>query len=355
MQRCPMIQQIDILSDTENSRGSNQISKKVTVHKTWKFNNPLSLFLIPFSILKIKPNIVHFNVHMAVFGTSRITNFIGLFLPIVSRLMGFKTIATLHNLVEKINLEKVGFKNSFFNRVSSFFILKLIAITSTVTFTLDSYVNLFKERYKSTNVIKIPHGTWRNHVHLNNNYGKYKKILYIGHSGPYKDIKLLLETFKIINENRKDVKLVIAGCSHPNYPGYLEEYSLNNRNKNVYFKGYIPENDLPYLLSNSNVTVLPYYTCTGTSGVAHLASSYGTPMVATNLPEFQELESEGCGVLLSAHDPLSIALKINEILDKPQLANNLRERNLHFAKNRTWNLIASRFCSLYKQIIYNKK
>lgn len=350
LEKIPAIDHIEVIADTSNIRSSTQLTKKLTVHKIWKSDNPISLLFIPLMILKLKPNIVHFNVHMAVFGNSRISNFFGLALPIISRLMGFRTVTTLHNLVEKINLEKVGFKNSFFNRTGSFIILKLIALSSSVTFTLKSQADFFKVKYKSTNVTRIPHGTWINHLNNNHNGRKTKKILYIGHSGPYKDIELLLNTYKLINDSRKNTELIIAGASHPNYPGYLEHFISENTNSSVTFKGYIPEGELPSLFADVDLAVLPYHTCTGTSGVAHLASSFGTPIIATNLPEFQELVAEGCGALLCAHNPQSIANKITAVLDKPILASQLRENSFRFAETRTWNLIANRFYELYEEI-----
>ena len=125
---------------------------------------------------------------------------------------------------------------------------------------------------------------------------------------------MLLETFNIVNNIRKDTKLIIAGSSHPNYPKYLEKFSLKNTSSTIIYKGYIPEKQLPEIISSSDVVILPYKTCTGTSGVVHLVSSFGIPIIATNHPEFRELLLEGCGLLLSNHDSKSLAIKINEHL-----------------------------------------
>lgn len=348
LEKKPEISHIDILTEDTGEATSEQISPKVTAHKTWKSNHPISLLTIPFKLLRIKPDIVHFNVHMAVFGQSRLANFVGLSLPIISKMMGFKTVVTLHNIVDTIEIKKTGYKDSFLNRFSAFLITKLIASTSAVTLTMKSHTQLFKERYDCKNAVTIPHGTWRSTIHSTNN-PHTDSILYIGHSGPYKDLDLLFDTFRILDEKKRGLKLIFAGEAHPNYPNYIDKYQKQNH-ENLLFTGYVPEDQLQALFEKANAVILPYRTCTGTSGVVHLASSFGTPIIATDLPEFRELAKEGCGLLISEHCSSSMAQKIEQVIDDPQLAYELKERNLHFATARSWDKVADQFCSLYSHI-----
>jgi glycosyltransferase involved in cell wall biosynthesis len=340
------------LTETNGKITSEQINAKVTAHKIWKSDNPLSLLAVPFKLLKLKPDIVHFNVHMAVFGQSRLSNFIGLSLPVISKLMGFKTVVTLHNIVDTIEVEKTGYKNSFLNRFSAFLITKLIAKSSVVTLTMKSHTRMFKERYDCKNAVTIPHGTWRSTIYPSKNQHA-DSILYIGHSGPYKDIDLLFDSFRILEAKKRGVKLIIAGTSHPNYPHFLDRYKEENQ-ENLLFTGYVPEDQLQALFEKANAVILPYRTCTGTSGVVHLASSFGTPIIATDLPEFRELAREGCGLLISKHCSSALAQKIEQVIDNPELADELKERNLHFAHSRSWDKVASQFCTLYSQITERK-
>jgi glycosyltransferase involved in cell wall biosynthesis len=349
LQKKPQINHIDILTETTGKITSERINNKVTTHKIWKSDSPLSLLTIPFKLLKLKPEIVHFNVHMAVFGQSRISNFVGLSLPVISRVMGFKTVVTLHNIVDTIDIEKTGYKNSFFNRFGSFLITKLIARSSAVTLTMKSHTKLFRERYDCKKAVTIPHGTWRSSVYPSKNQ-QNDSILYIGHSGPYKDIDLLFDSFRILEEKKRRVKLIFAGTAHPNYPNFLDKYKQKSQ-ENLLFTGYVPENQLQALFEKANAVILPYRTCTGTSGVVHLASSFGTPIIATDLPEFRELAKEGCGLLISSHCSTDLAEKIEQVMDNPDLAYELKQRNLRFAHTRSWDRVASQFCLLYNNLM----
>jgi glycosyltransferase involved in cell wall biosynthesis len=351
MQKLPSISHIDIIAETTDNPAVEVANEKVTVHKVWKSDNPLSFISILSKVATLRPDIVHFNVHMAVFGRSRIANFAGLSLPFVCRLMGFKTVSTLHNMVDTIDVAKTGYKNTFINRISAFLVTKLIALSSAVTLTMKSHADFFRRRYKCKHAEVIPHGTWKNSVPRRDHVWKSDSILYVGHSGPYKDLGLLFEAFRILERKKRGLKLIVAGASHPNYPGFLESYRGQNSFENVLFTGYVPEEQLQALFEKANAVILPYHTCTGTSGVAHLASSYGTPIVATDLPEFRELAREGCGLLVSAHRPEALAEKIEEIIDNPKLALELKERNLSFANARSWENIASRFGQLYEDIL----
>lgn len=355
LQKHSEITKIDILGDTINGKTTVPISDKTVLHRVWKPEKPVSLLMVPMYILRIRPDIVHFNLHMAVFGRGRLSNFIGLGLPLLCRLMGLRVLVTLHNITERIDLQKTGFSNSFINKIGALFATKLLTLSNMLTVTVKSYVELLRTKYKCKNVVWIPHGTWYSGP-LNSDCGEKDTILYIGHHGPYKDLELLSKSYHLIRKNRR-VKLIIAGSSHPDYPNLLEEWYDKSPDKSddMDFLGYVPEQELPKLFGCVSVVVLPYYTCTGTSGVAHLASLFGTPIVATDLPEFRDLVSSGCGIVLSGHTPEELAGKIESILDRTTLVQELRNKNNCFAKQRSWDVIASQFCTLYANLLDGKK
>ncbi len=350
LRKNPDVSHIDVITEVAGPAARENVGDKVTVHRLYRPDDPLSILAVPLKIIALKPDIVHFNVHMAVFGRSRVANFFGLSLPAICRAMGYKTVVTLHNLFEKIDVEKTGYRNTFVNRAGSLVATKLLAMSSAVTFTMRSYVGYFARRYGCENVKMIPHGTWTRESSWSESFQK-NSILYMGHSGPYKDLNLLLDAFKILVERKPDLRLIVAGNSHPNYPGFLDRFKERNNLGSIKFIGYVPEERLQGLFEEAYAVVLPYSTCTGTSGVAHLASSYGTPIVATDTPEFRELAGEGCGLLISGHTPESIAANIEEIIDDPFVAMELRRRSLVFAGERSWANVAASFCGLYGELL----
>ena len=72
LKNCRSVVQIDVITERISDREEVcRINDKVTLHKVWKSDDPLSFLSIPKKIMVLKPDIVHFNVHMAVFGQSK--------------------------------------------------------------------------------------------------------------------------------------------------------------------------------------------------------------------------------------------------------------------------------------------
>ena len=71
------------------------------------------------------------------------------------------------------------------------------------------------------------------------------------------------------------------------------------------------------------------------------------------MPEFKELVDEGCGMILTIHQPKALADTIEQVLDDSYLASQLEKRNIEFAQTRTWDIIALHFCKLYNHILVN--
>jgi len=297
LRRHPGIKHIDVIADRAASSEKVKIDDKLTVRHVWRADDILSIISVFWIVLKLKPDVVHF----------------------LCSLTGFRTVVTLHNVIERVDVERMGFKMSLLNRIGSYIVLKLMTSHSTVTVLVRSYVELLRKKYGAKNVFFVPHGT----------------------------LKVNPTDLGVLNQKRDNVRLVIAGRSHPNYPRFLEKYK-DIKLPNVQFVGYVPNDRLHLLFHRTHVLVLPYHTCTGTSGMAHLAASFGVPIVATDLPEFKELVKEGCGIILCSHTVDSMVEKVQYVLDHPEVSSSLRRRSLEFAGTRTWDKIAKEFFKHYK-------
>ena len=176
-------------------------------------------------------------------------------------------------------------------------------------------------------------------------------ILMFGHMGPSKGLPIMLSAFKKIIKERGDVKLVIAGNNHPNYPGYLDEFNKNAPSK-VVFKGYVPEEDLCEVFGIADVVVMPYLLALGTSGVFHLACGFGKPVVCSELPEIRELLADGAMALLAPPGDVD-ALKdaLIEVLNNKEIADKMCKQNLKFAQKERWSTVAEAYEKTYLEII----
>src|SRR5208283_5525773 len=106
----------------------------------------------------IKHDIVHFNVHFRSYGRTRVANFVGFSIVFLSRMFGLRTIVLLHNLGEKVDLEKMRIKPSLVNKIGILVATRLILSASAVVVIVPSYAQFLKKRYGHKGVKYIPHG-----------------------------------------------------------------------------------------------------------------------------------------------------------------------------------------------------
>jgi glycosyltransferase involved in cell wall biosynthesis len=202
-----------------------------------------------------------------------------------------------------------------------------------------------RKRYNHRGVLYIPHGT---SVNDSPSIDPDEKIvLMFGHMGPSKGLPVMLKAFEELMRERDDIRLVIAGSSHPNFPGYLEEFAKAGIPK-VDFLGYVREEDLSRVFRMADVVVLPYFTATGTSGVFHLACGFGRSVVASDLPELRELVAEGASALLvPPGDVGALKAAILKALFNEEMAKRMREQNLGFAQRESWSAVAEAYEEAY--------
>jgi len=164
------------------------------VIRVWKQDHPLSILSVMVQVLKLKPDLVHFNIGFQSFGKSRISNFTGLSLVFLCRLCGFKVIVLLHNLAALVDLEKVKQKPSFTNKAGIMIATKLILSASKVVVMVKSYMDYLKKHYNNKGILFIPHSN------MSHNCASFdpkdKIILMFGHMAHSKDSQLCLELSK---------------------------------------------------------------------------------------------------------------------------------------------------------------
>ncbi|GLB48058.1 glycosyltransferase [Neptunitalea lumnitzerae] len=262
----------------------------VTVKQCWSFNSYKNLFTVTKAINSTKPDAVLFNLQFMKFGDKKIAAALGLLLPLVCKLKKIPNIVLLHNILEQVDLGKAGFTtNKLMQKMYGFIgtvLTRMILQADVVALTMQKYVDIYKEKYKATNLAFIPHGTFE--IPAEPSYEVPDgplQVMTFGKFGTYKKVEGLIEAVEKIRSRRNlNVEIVIAGTDNPNVPGYLE--NVKERYAHVpqlKFTGYVEEYEVPVIFNNSAVVVFPYTSTTGSSGVLHQAGSYGKAVVMPDL------------------------------------------------------------------------
>jgi glycosyltransferase involved in cell wall biosynthesis len=344
------IESLDLLVDKTDFQNHIPLaSSKVKLYRVWKADSPLSILNLMLHIVKRKPDVVHFNISFQSFGSSKFTNFFGLSLIFLSKVFGFRVLAAVHTLADPADLPKYQLKPTIVNKVGIMVGTKMIISAQSVVVLVKTYADSLKERYNHRGVHYIPHGTAVDEQ--SKALSKEKVILLFGHMGPHKGLPVLLKAFEKIRASTPNVKLLIAGTNHPNFPNYLQKF-MKAHIPNVEFTGYVPKESLGSVFRRATVVVLPYHAAPGTSGVFHLACGYSRPVVASDLPEIREIVNDGASaILVPAGDDEALQKAILSVLSDEGLASKMGEQNLKFAQTESWSAVARAYTDLYQSML----
>ena len=155
-----------------------------------------------------------------------------------------------------------------------------------------------------------------------------------------------------------DLEIVVAGTDNPNVPGYLK--NVQEKYKHVpqlRFTGYVEEEEVAPLFTESAVVVFPYTSTTGSSGVLHQAGSYGKAVVMPNLGDLATLiEDEGYrGEFFAPESTESLAKAIEAIVTNNDHRIHLEKANYEAATAYPMDRITNIYLEEFEKIAVKKQ
>ena len=168
-------------------------------------------------------------------------------------------------------------------------------------------------------------------------------ILFFGLIEAYKGVPLLYNVFLSTPEINQNYCLVIAGR------GSVPHIINNPEKKILFINRYIADTEIAYLYRHAKVVVYPYISATQ-SGVLTLASFFGTPILASDVPFFMESIDNGVnGMLFRKGDENDLRKVLLTILnsDNKEISNNER---VFYEKHYSKGVIKSELLDIYRQV-----
>ncbi|WP_423998537.1 glycosyltransferase [Maribacter sp. IgM3_T14_3] len=337
---------------------------KITVKECWSFNSYSNIFSISKTISQTKPDAVLFNLQFLKFGDKKIPAALGLMLPFICKSKGIPTISLLHNILEQVDLENAGFtKNKLLQSIYNFIgttLTKFVLASDILAVTISKYVTTLEDKYKVKNVALIPHGAFETPPEPDFKLpAGPKQVMAFGKFGTYKKVEILIEAVEEIRaRTNEDIEIVIAGTDSPNTPGYLEEMKQKYSHvPQIRYTGYVAEEDVAKIFGESAVTVFPYTSTTGSSGVLHQAGSYGNAVALPDLGDLSVLvKEEGyVGEFFDAHDTSSLANAIEKIITDDAYRIQLAKQNYKAACSLPMSAITQMYIDYFKAIQKSKE
>jgi glycosyltransferase involved in cell wall biosynthesis len=335
----------------------------VDVRPVWRFNNCFNALALLKALRQTRPDVVLFNLQFLSFGDGKIPAALGLLTPWLARLLGIPSVVLLHNILEEVDLQKAGFSRNpiltALYRGIGHVLTQMILRADLVAVTIAKYVDVLEATYKAQNVALVPHGSFElPPVPDFSRRPDPQKVMAFGKFGTYKRVEVLIEAVERVRQRTAlNLEIVIAGTDSPNNVGYLAGVQAHYAAvSQLTFTGYVAEEDVARLFSESAVTVFPYSSTTGSSGVLHQAGSYGVAAILPDIGDLAQLvREEGyTGAFFEPDNADSLADALQRVLDDDLYRQHLAKTNFFAATTLPMNDIADWYL-LHFETLLNRK
>jgi glycosyltransferase involved in cell wall biosynthesis len=172
-------------------------------------------------------------------------------------------------------------------------------------------------------------GAVRERYRLPNTY-----LICVGTLQPRKNLTGLLNAFAVLVRQGRDVHLVIVGKKGWLYKPLFEHVRQLSLEECVHFTGYVPQQDLPGLISGARAFVLPsLYEGFGLPILEAMAC--GTAVVCSEVGSLPEVAGDAA-ILVNPHDTTQLVQALFRVLDDDQLRSELEQKGLRQVTRFSW-------------------
>lgn len=225
---------------------------------------------------------------------------------------------------KKVLLAMAGYSKQY----SKGYLSKILQCSNNIVFSYVDKLVLYSqnlveqwklERYNHKTYVASRHFVNLNEFKLMNNYNDRKNLIgYVGRFSDEKGIMNLVEAIPIIlaENNNLDFVLIGDGVLFNKIKSFLDQNNLSNR---VKLTGWVPRAELPYMLNELKIIVIPSYT-EGLPNIMLEAMACGTPVLATSVGAIPDIiKDSNNGFIMKDNSPLYIKKHIVRVLEHPDL------------------------------------
>ncbi len=267
---------------------SLEFSKEVQVFDRMDYNNPITWYGAYRHLKKVKSEVI-----ILQWWTSSVSHMF-LLLKMMNVLLKSRLVIEFHEVVDP--LEESILPVRMYSRLMGTILRKNLS-AYIVHSTSDKF--LVAQRYKidPRKIHVIPHGLYDQYGSAMDNK-KAKELLSIkedfvilsfGLIRKYKGITYLIQAFEQLPESiARKSRLLIVGEIWESREELLNQIGQSRyREKITLIDEYVSDEKIPIYFSAANVVVLPY-TRSSQSGIAHIAMSFGKPIIVSEVGGLKE-------------------------------------------------------------------
>ena len=173
-------------------------------------------------------------------------------------------------------------------------------------------------------------------------------ILYLGRIATYKGVDHIINAYKIAKEKIKDLNLIIGGL--PDFLMKSEYIEWKKKYNDIFFTGYIEENDVPTYYSMADVFITYSSSSEGFGLTALEAIACGTPVICSDLKVFREVFQDKV-MFVPPNNPKLLAKKMQILFNDEPLRLNLINRAKALLTRYNWSNSGKKLEQLYYKFL----
>jgi phosphatidylinositol alpha-mannosyltransferase len=175
--------------------------------------------------------------------------------------------------------------------------------------------------------------------------GPGKKLLFVGRLHERKGFRTGVEAFERLAREHRDLRLVVAGEGRDRSAVAGLPADLRER---VILLGAVPNRELPPVHRACDVFLAPNRGGESFGVVLLEAMAAGVPVVASDIPGYDEVVTDELdGLLVAPGDAIALAAAIARVLGDPDVSTRLAEAGRARAAAFDWGTVAARLEELY--------
>lgn len=286
---------------------------------------------------------------------------------ILAKMLGIKTIITLHSVFKDITKESVleNYKSRRYLNILIKFVNFLITISSSrILVFSQKQLKILSPKSRNNKIKVIPLGFRK--LSVKRRVHEKFAFLYFGFIRRNKGLFDLLEAFERISIKYDMVQLVILAHKDEDSlqvnDGYAEKTlskikKLKERCDIVDHIGWSSWEQIQETLEICDVLVLPYTDYSNeVSGVVSDLADSGIPIICSNTPRFQStLEEDKDALFFEPGDIVQLCYKMEQIMNDRDLYCRLSHNIKQKAENNSWEKIAKEHLNVYYSIIKSER
>ncbi len=315
---------------------------EIQVFDGMDYNNPITWFRAYRYLKKIKPDVV-----ILQWWTSSVSH-LHLLLKIMSRMLRSKLIIEFHEVIDP--LEESILPLSLYSRLTGRLLRRNIEAFITHS---ESDKKLIAARYgiNPGNIHVIPLGVLYQYEIIDKNTARKKlslrkdfTILSFGLIRNYKGIPYLIKAFEELPEDIiQNSRLLIVGEIWEDRKELLDTInSFHLKQRITLIDRYVTDSEISLYFSAADIVVLPYLRASQ-SGIAHIAMTFGKPVVVSEVGGLKESMGNYSGAFFVP--------PANSEAIKEQLIKNFRSEKIYSSPAVGWDKISEQYRKVMSEII----